>query len=138
LTIGAYVNCCQHIEGAGRTCAIDSYTSPYSAIYVLYKGKEIVAQSWVWYDIQLKGICFDNIEALGNVDGVVLSMFKKLADRLITAAKWLQANIVTIGTGYSDVELSHLEDAKNPLKYRGYDGYSDANYYQKVLSMVGV
>jgi hypothetical protein len=136
LTIGAYVNCCQHIQGAGKSCAVDSYTNAQSAVYVLYKGSQIIAQSWVWFDDVSKGICFDNIESLGDIDNI-FKYFSRLAHTLKEKmSKWLgEIKCVTIGTGYSDIDLSGLEyvDSDDKLYHQSYRGYTDSDSQKYII-----
>lgn len=130
LTIGAYVNCCQHIQGAGRECAKHSYTNPMSSVYVLYKGNTIIAQTWAWFDAEKKGICFDNIEALGDTNNI-FKYFRILAIELkeYFTRRFKDFSFVSVGTGYSDVDLCGCRplQANQKLYLRGYNGYSDAS-----------
>ena len=50
LFIGLATDCCQHLNGAGKACAIHSYTESNSSTYVITKSGLPVAQSWVWRD----------------------------------------------------------------------------------------
>ena len=61
LTIGTLTDCCQNINGAGKTSMEHSMVSPDGKVFcVRDKEKRIVAQSWFWRN-KYTG-CFDNIE----------------------------------------------------------------------------
>ena len=85
LLIGLDTSCCQHIDGAGRSCAIHSYEQASSAVYVVRKNGVIVAQSWVWRNND-NGVVFDSVEVnisqRNNYTPIAL-MFKELAGQLI-------------------------------------------------------
>ena len=83
LIVGVETDCCQHIQGVGKPCAIHSWEQSDSAIYVLRKNGQVVAQSWVWRNTD-DGVVFDSIEAKRGVDTNKAGlMFKALADALI-------------------------------------------------------
>lgn len=46
--LGSLTGCCQHLSGQGKDSAIAGVVSPYSAFYVVFKGKDVYAQSWAW------------------------------------------------------------------------------------------
>jgi hypothetical protein len=85
LLIGLDTSCCQHIDGAGRSCAIHSYEKADSAVYVVRKQGQIIAQSWVWRNKD-NGVVFDSIEVniseRNNLEPIAY-MFKELANQLI-------------------------------------------------------
>lgn len=126
LTIGLHTNCCQHLDEAGRDCAIKSYTDELSAVYVVEKQGKIIAQSWAWVDKVAKGVCFDNIETLGECNDTVAELYRQLAKELIDKMKWIGIKIVTVGLGYDDFHWTGKRPDSN-LSYSGYHGYSDAS-----------
>lgn len=85
LLIGLDTSCCQHIGGAGSSCAIHSYEKADSAVYVVRKQGQIIAQSWVWRNKD-NGVVFDSIEVniseRNNLEPIAY-MFKELANQLI-------------------------------------------------------
>ena len=48
LFLGNYTECCQHILGAGHSCARHGMESPDGAFFVVEKDGQIIAQSWAW------------------------------------------------------------------------------------------
>lgn len=100
LLVGLDTSCCQHIDGAGRSCAIHSYEQADSAVYVVRKNGKIVAQSWVWRN-QNDGVILDSIEVniseRNNYTPIAL-IFKELCKQLLGK---LMIDSVYIGyTGY--------------------------------------
>ena len=124
--LGLFTNCCQHLDGVGHECARDGWESGFSGFYVVkYKGR-IVAQSWAWRSKDLKVLCFDNIEMLGDTyEAPVVELYKLAAKKIVGR---LGIKSVTVGLGYDDLpELtSTLESVKNPPSPKNYDGYTDA------------
>lgn len=100
LLIGLDTSCCQHISGAGRSCAVHSYEQADSAVYVVRKNGVIVAQSWACRN-QDNGVVFDSIEvnvSERNRYEPIALMFKELANQLLGK---LMIDSVYIGqTGY--------------------------------------
>jgi hypothetical protein len=81
--LGLITNCCQHLNGAGSSCAVHGVTKSTSAFYVIeYKGN-IIAQSWAWRG--KKGeLCFDSIEGLqGYNNEVISSLYQQAANKLL-------------------------------------------------------
>jgi hypothetical protein len=73
--IGHFLDCCQHIAGAGSSCVEHAVTSEFGASYAIFKSKidengntivnplhdNLIVGSWVWSDGQT-GIGFDSVE----------------------------------------------------------------------------
>ena len=86
LILGYATDCCQVMtEGnQGTECLIQGYTNPDSTFFVVRKGKDIIAQSWIWKNKDV--LCFDSIEVLGkdlNKNKDVLNAYKLTAKALI-------------------------------------------------------
>ncbi len=79
LFLGEYTDCCQHIEGAGSSCAWYGHHNGESAFYVVTKKDKIVAQSWAWRNDNV--VVFDSIEYL--VKTKPTSLFKKAAKMML-------------------------------------------------------
>lgn len=129
---GKYTDCCQHFFGQGKACAIASVKEPDSQLFVVEREGKIVAGSWVWQNTVQKGgqpfraVCFDNIEALGE-----LKFRKELMDLYHQAADYLakeeNVRLVTIGMGCQDGNLSGLPDIEAVPFPKSYgDTYTDA------------
>lgn len=72
LTIGELTDCCQEINGAGRTSMEHSVISPDGRVFCVRDlERRIVAQSWIWRNQDT--ICFDNIE----IPNRIFSMYEK-------------------------------------------------------------
>lgn len=83
LTAGRLVDCCQHLNGAGASCAAKAWTSGYCAIYAVFKADRMVAQTFAWRSDK-NHIVFDSVEALSGVNrDVVLPMFAKAAEQIV-------------------------------------------------------
>ena len=108
--LGLYTNCCQHPQGAGWACAKHGWSSPLGGFYVVKYNGRIVAQSWAWLSIENEGhgLCFDNIEVLGEAytEGI-LALYKAAAAKMVTAG----IVTVTVGTGYDDANVGVLPQA---------------------------
>jgi hypothetical protein len=60
--LGNLTGCCQRLGGAGEECVYDGYNNPKSGFLAVFKGKQIIAQSWL--RVGTSGILYlDNIEA---------------------------------------------------------------------------
>ena len=137
---GEYTGCCQHFsrDAAGEQCAISSVKDPFSQLFVVENSVgDIIAGSWVWtnkngYEDKdgskkmYKTCTFDNIEgSLSYKDrgDDILDIYRQVG-KYLTQQDYRQ---VTIGTSYSDVDLSGFENVQaiplNPM----YSGYCDAN-----------
>lgn len=79
LAIGEVVNCCQHLNGVGSSCAKESYTNPKAAIWVAYSGPDIIAESYVWR--------YNNVLVLDSVEGFnrdgLPELFKAAAEAVV-------------------------------------------------------
>jgi|GEM_PF-4586401 len=129
---GFYTDCCQHFTGMGKTCAVSSVKDPDSQLFVLERDGEIFGGSWVWQNTisengkKYKAVCFDNIEALGE-----LKFKKELMDLYHQAGAYLteEENVrkVTIGKGMQDANLQELDDVEAiPLPAFYGQNYTDA------------
>ncbi len=82
--LGLLTNCCQHLQGAARECAISGVRDPDTAFAVVeYRGK-IVAQSWLWRADDDATVVVDSIEALDSayVEGIA-ALYREAAQRLV-------------------------------------------------------
>lgn len=105
LLIGLDTSCCQHISGAGRSCAVHSYEQADSAVYVVRKNGKIVAQSWVWHN-QENGVVLDSVEvnvSERNKLEPIARMFKELANQLL--GKLMIDSVYVGNTGYGMTPL---------------------------------
>lgn len=60
--LGQLTGCCQHLSGAGSSCARHGVLSPYSAFYVLTFRGQVFAQSWAWRSLR-GALVWDSIES---------------------------------------------------------------------------
>lgn len=136
---GLETNCCQHLFGMGSSCVRFMANNPdKSGIFLVLKDNQTVAQSFVWFEQKSGTVCFDNIEALGgSIRENVWKCYESFADVLEKYAPMFGYKKLTIGTGYSDVSLEHLEDCYPLYTLSDIEGgeniYSDANSEQKVF-----
>ena len=131
---GLETNCCQHLFGAGGSCVRFMAENPdKSGIFLALKDGETVAQSFVWHHQVGGTVCFDNIETLGDeIRENVWSCYEAFANVLERMAPMFGYKRLTIGTGYSDVNLDHLPDCSPAILHKletipgGERIYSDA------------
>jgi len=130
LFLGNYTNCCQHPGGQGEWCAIHGQTDKKGCFFVIEDVSngipEIIAQSWTWQAKGNRGIVFDNVESkgLGDRQEDVMQIYRKVAQRL---RKWNpRIRQVTVGTNYSDLDLSSLPEKEEPLETPSKFNYYDA------------
>lgn len=94
LVLGYSTDCCQVLTRDkdnnylydGYQCLIEGYKNENATFFVVRKGKDIFAQSFVWQNEEEKVLCFDSVEILGkdlikNKD--VLGSYKEASDKLI-------------------------------------------------------
>jgi hypothetical protein len=121
--LGLVTDCCQHLHGVGRDCAVHGVTSPNGGFVVVEDEGAIIAQSWYWVDGR-GGLCFDNVECKGGF----VSRQETLVALYSQATAWLLENgyhKVTMGTGYLEIETP-WKKANRPLVPCDYDGYRDS------------
>lgn len=70
---GLLTNCCQHLHGAAASCARATITSPKVAVWAIFKGEKMVAQSLVWRSGDW--LVLDSIESLGDLPKEVVDMY---------------------------------------------------------------
>ena len=123
--LGLATNCCQHLDGAAKSCAKAIWKHRRAGAWVVrYKGK-IVAQSYIWVSADV--LVVDSIEALSGayVEGIA-AMYKKAAKDL-TKEGW---EVYVGHTGYGITrEVVRLLNAKavTQLPDRCPSYYTDAH-----------
>lgn len=97
--LGEATNCCQHLGGAGSSCAAHGVTSPYGGFYAVWYQGRVVAQSWAWRGTRGE-LVFDNIEFLaGSYIEASLALYEEASRRLLGK---LGVSRVLVGLGYGD------------------------------------
>lgn len=94
--LGVLTGCCQHLMGAGRACAENGVTSPFSAFYIFERNNRLVAQSWIWRNAA-GDLVIDSIEAIDRSRDVINAVAG-----LLTAA---QGQLLSIALGVGCVYL---------------------------------
>lgn len=131
LWVGIPTDCCQHLEAAGSSCAVDSFTSEYSSTYVLKREGQILAQSWVWIDEEGKSVVIDSIEHKRGLDvSRISSMWLSLAREL---GKKFKVFIGSTNYGCTNAVVDAWEDlgiieaftTNSYVKPTNYTGYLD-------------
>lgn len=98
LMIGLETDCCQHLDGHNSASAKHSWTEPSSAVYVLKKDDEIIAETWAWRNTE-DGVVFDSIEAKGGISVKAATiLFSALAHSIV--GKMLIKNVYIGKTNY--------------------------------------
>jgi len=106
---GQILDCCQQYDDAGESCMIHSCESKNGRVFGVFDQDGVmVAGSWTWRNGDT--ICFDNVEAANSPDKAnILNIYKKAAVELREAATTGdRIDKVTVGKGYSDMDLSTL------------------------------
>lgn len=106
---GQILDCCQQYDDAGESCMIHSCESKNGRVFGVFDQDGVmVAGSWTWRNGDT--ICFDNVEAANSPDKAnILNVYKKAAVELREAATTGdRIDKVTVGKGYSDMDLSTL------------------------------
>jgi len=123
---GELTDCCQHLHNAGRSCAAHAWTSPDSAIWAVFKGRSMIAQSWVWRADDT--LVVDSLEALRNVNKArVLALMEKAIQDVVGHRRLCVSTVVVADTSAGITR--HL--AKSNAEKRHYEAptsYSDARY----------
>lgn len=137
LFVGMAADCCQHLYGAGRSCAIHSYTEETSTTYVLTKKGGAVAISWVWVDGAK--VVLDSVEAKrGITTDRLCSMWVELAK--ILGAKGYRVFIGDTDYGCTKEIIKHLKESgyikgssKETATLKGYNGYMDGREHFEII-----
>ena len=126
LQLGTLSDCCQHLAGAGRTCAIAGQSHPASGFFVVTDAAgAVVAQSWVYGTDS--AFTFDNVEgrisnASAERSGAVLKLYQ---DAAVDMAQHFGR--VTVGAHNRIADFNALPSTTpSLLSAIGYTGYTDA------------
>ena len=129
--LGMLTNCCQHPEGAGRTCAEAGQTHPSMGFFVVEDAAgNVVSQSWVWADGS-GGVCFDNVEGFPGQErhASVVNLYEQASNDLLE-----RFERVTVGA-HNAINFSSAQSTPSlSLSSVGYHGYSDAKNGQLLLA----
>jgi hypothetical protein len=130
---GLLTDCCQHLHGAASSCAALSYTHPQVAVWAVFKGDVVVAQSLVWKSADQKTLVMDSVEALGGYrnNTTVAHMFiaaaetvvGKLGIKRVLLSKTSYGMTSAVGNVLSDYSDLKSVDTPDPAVKLG---YSDA------------
>jgi ankyrin repeat protein len=134
LVLGEYTDCCQHLGGAGRQCALHGYQSSDGGFYVLETGKgEIIGQSWAWRGTR-RELVLDSLETLG--DRVSVAAWRKLVKAFAARLAEDPGNIgaLHIGKGGGTPKAMRLAAASVSARPRDYIGYSDSGEQYRVAA----
>jgi hypothetical protein len=63
--LGDLTSCCQIVGGVGEKCVVDGYNNPMSGFLAVFRGKSLIAQSWIRVGTS-KTLYLDNIETIGS------------------------------------------------------------------------
>jgi hypothetical protein len=135
---GLLTDCCQHLEGAASACAHMSYVSPYSAVWAVFKGDNMVAQSWVWRSSDYTTLVMDSVEALhGHRDN------RTVADLFVSAARCVVGTLGVERVAVSKTEYGMTRSVRSAAvfvcdmalpKMADSVQYSDATPYLNILA----
>ena len=123
--LGNITNCCQRIDDAGGSCVEHGMSDPNGGFVVFKDENKVIGQAWVWYNMSMEKLCFDNIEIPNSAKGLVKKNGKEFKDCLTSAAKSIsesmtkaghKVSLVTMGKGYNDLLESISEGEFNKIK----------------------
>ena len=134
--LGLVTNCCQHLEGAAASAAMNLWTRDDCAAFVVRYDGRVVAQSYAWRSGD--ALCFDSIEALSGayVEGIAaiyMEASRRLLGRLgiteilVGSTRYGITRRVVAAMGVSD-NSSHRYATPPP-------GYADAEQQSRVMSL---
>ena len=84
LTAGKQTNCCQHLDGAGASCAAAAWEQSEAGIYAVYVGTTMIAQTFAWRSKDGESLVLDSIECKSDSYGKVLvEMFIEMAEKIV-------------------------------------------------------
>lgn len=144
LTMGHETSCCQRLGSNGEPCAIASFTDPTSAVYMVEKGSELVAQAWVWMAASKKELVIDSIESK-RIDGksvlVTADLFSELSEEFKKQGYHVSLALTNYGMTRQvreavGITTDSLYDHTAPPKMARRVSYSDA-VNSGVVSMDG-
>lgn len=135
--VGLETNCCQHLEGAGKTCVHFAAKNPRnSGIFRVMKNNKTVAQSWIWFNQETGDFVFDNIEVLGGElrDSILDCYYQFIDNELAPRKELFGFRRACVGLGYSEFKFENLPNISNPTTINSLSEnvYSDAKS-QKLL-----
>lgn len=135
LVLGELTNCCQHLDDAGRPCAIHGFSSINGGFYVWKhktKGKitpddTIVAQSWAWRGKD-NALVFDSFERLAPTYDKLVQPFMEQFAMDVRNYSFPDGKLreVHLGKGGGTPELPYMESrfGSEPIDY---DNYRDSS-----------
>lgn len=131
--VGLETNCCQHLDGAGKSCVYFAAQNPRnSGIFRVMKKGNTVAQSWIWFNQENGDFVFDNIEVLGGeLRDSILDCYNQFIDNeLAPRARLFGFRRACVGLGYSEFKFENLPRVNEPSTIdtisNGNHVYSDA------------
>lgn len=120
--LGLMTNCCQHLHGAARGCAVAGVVDEKASFYVVQRGNKIIAQCFAWRHQDT--LVFDSWEPIGPAYvGACLPVLTKAGELALQIDQEL--NKVCLGVGGRTPELS-LPIADPPVSKPRNLTYSDA------------
>lgn len=135
-TIGNDTGCCMTIHGVSRSCITAGYTERNAGFVAMYTPSgDIAAQSFWYVHPEYAGtLVLDNIEANEGRDmEKVVSVYQKALSDYLSLHPEIGITKVTVGTGFTEVNLGALEEA-DPVPKLYAEIYSDATKQRKLLS----
>jgi len=132
--LGVITHCCQHPNGAAKTCAQYGWKNPNGGFFVVEKNGQIIAQSFVW--VKNNVMYFDNIEGYKINDANstdIANIYKKFAEQII--GKFCIKRCVT-GIGYTKISPDFFPEKTNDYMIAKDQNtfYSDAKYDTRLLA----
>ena len=150
--LGNVTNCCQKVDDAGESCVQHGMSEPNGGFVVFKYGKRVIGQAWVWYNEDMKKVCFDNIEVPNSAQEIVkknydgfISCLKRASSSILKSMNenGNKVKVITMGKGYNDLlKAKNDEYFQNPTQKETGGapiGYTDIKSGEvQVLSTIGI
>jgi len=109
--VGIETHCCMHPHSVGGSCLVYAAQNPEtSGILRVEENGKTIAQSFMWISAPDKDgkrvMVLDNIETLGrDLRESVINTYKDFVEKMEFYARVFRIKAITVGAGYSDVNL---------------------------------
>lgn len=138
---GLLTDCCQHLHGAAASCAALSYTSAHVAVWAVFKGSMMVAQSLVWKSKDQDSLVLDSVEALGGYKSntTAAALFISAAQSVVgrLGVKKVLLSTTRYGMTHTVLDLVDETKIKKTPEPAVSLGYSDATPECVVIASIG-
>jgi hypothetical protein len=135
---GRLVDCCQHLHGAGASCARQAWTEPAAAIWAVYKGRTMVGQSFVWRSRDDR-LVLDSVECLIGHERGVAEVTLLAAQSVLGRLGVVAVDVSTTSYGATEMVAYSAEDRRSRSAPEAVFrlGYTDAHSVKALCVVPG-